>query len=284
MKKSLFFIIVLASSLVARAQDVSSLYIGLDAQNVAGVSVAKAANAYSAENNASAISFAETNYSFSAGYGMWAPSNSNSNIIGLGGFARIGSKLGVGLFGRKITDSQGVVVTNQNSVSSGTYYPSDMVLGLGASYAITENLSAGVSAKILSCSLAPDYKYSGFFADISATYVKDALRAGIALSNLFSALSARVGASYTIAGLTPSLELVVPTAGGFAAAGSVEYGIMDMAFVRAGYHYGSGAAVLPSYASAGVGFKFAGVSLDFAYLLASDTIGGSMLFNLGYAF
>ena len=64
----------------------------------------------------------------------------------------------------------------------------------------------------------------------------------------------------------------------------LEYGIADIAFVRAGYHYGDAAKALPSYASLGLGAQFAGVSLDLAFLTASESLGNTLLFGLGYSF
>lgn len=242
------------------------------------------ADAYAAENNASAISFAGSRFSFGAGYGMWSPDFADSRIFALGGYAKIGSKFGLGLFGRKLSDTRNLVVTNENSVVTGSFTPSDLLAGLGASYAITDFLSVGVCAKYLSSSLAPDYNYSGIFAVLSATYARNALRAGIAVSDLPSALMIKAGASYTIAGLTPAVEVDIPSGGGISASGSLEYGIVDIVFLRAGYHYGSQGAALPSYASLGLGVKFAGFALDAAYLLASDTLGGSLMAGLSYSF
>ena len=68
------------------------------------------------------------------------------------------------------------------------------------------------------------------------------------------------------------------------AAAGVQYSFRDMVFARAGYHYGADKAVLPSFASAGLGVKFFGVELNVAYLFASDALGGTMTFGLGYSF
>lgn len=61
-------------------------------------------------------------------------------------------------------------------------------------------------------------------------------------------------------------------------------GVSGIAFLRAGYHYGTQDKGLPSFASAGLGLKFAGVELNAAYLFASEALGGTMTFGLGYSF
>lgn len=63
-----------------------------------------------------------------------------------------------------------------------------------------------------------------------------------------------------------------------------QYSFKNMLFARAGYHFGTKEAVLPSFATVGLGVRFFGVSLDFAYLTGNDVIGNSMTFGLGYRF
>jgi hypothetical protein len=58
-----------------------------------------------------------------------------------------------------------------------------------------------------------------------------------------------------------------------------------MISVKAGYKYG-GKSIIPSYASVGAGFRFAGVTLDFAYLMggASSPMKNTLSIGLGYRF
>jgi len=57
-----------------------------------------------------------------------------------------------------------------------------------------------------------------------------------------------------------------------------------MVFVRAGYHLGTDKAPLPSFATVGAGFKYAGFSLNVAYLTANNIIGNTLTFGLGVTF
>ena len=95
----------------------------------------------------------------------------------------------------------------------------------------------------------------------------------------------RAGGSMSLAGITASAEVDYLLSGALMASLGAEYWFLnDHLGVRAGYHYGDAAKAIPSYASLGLGAKFAGISFDFAYLLGSSAIGGSLCFGLGYSF
>lgn len=64
----------------------------------------------------------------------------------------------------------------------------------------------------------------------------------------------------------------------------MEFGAFSIVYARAGYHFGSKTAVVPSYASVGIGLRYAGVRLDAAYLFASEALGGTMQYTIGYEF
>ena len=69
----------------------------------------------------------------------------------------------------------------------------------------------------------------------------------------------------------------------FAASAGLSYTWNSMLTVRCGYHYG-GKSVVPSYASAGLGVKFFGISLDAAYIFGSEILRNSLGLSLGYEF
>ena len=286
MRKIFFaFVALIACSLSLDAQDASSLYIPSDPARVgtAGIALGYDASAYAAEYNSSAIALSGQTFSFGASYGSWAPEASGSGVIGAGGFFRTG-KIGIGLFGRRVADSREALLTNENSVVTGSFKPSDLVAGLGVSYALSEKLSLGAAVKFLSSSMAPGVKESSVCFDVNASYRLDALSVGAGVCNLPLSTQVRAGAAYSVSGLSPAVEITYNTDGGFGASAALEYGIADIVFLRGGYHFASGEAVPPSFASLGAGLKFAGVALDAAYILASDTIGGGFTAGLSYSF
>lgn len=65
-----------------------------------------------------------------------------------------------------------------------------------------------------------------------------------------------------------------------------EYTAIDLISVRGGYHYGDKNKADASYATAGVGVKYTGVHLDFAWLFAeSDSpLNNTFQLSLGYSF
>ena len=63
----------------------------------------------------------------------------------------------------------------------------------------------------------------------------------------------------------------------------VEYGFAEVAYARAGYHYG-GETILPSFASAGLGLCLGHLELDAAYVFASDVLGNSFSLKIGVWF
>ena len=97
-------------------------------------------------------------------------------------------------------------------------------------------------------------------------------------------MAAVSGGVRPVAGLTVGAEVDYLFSGALMAGLGVEYTIVDIVSLRGGFHYGDAAKAIPMYASLGLGVKFAGVHLDFSYLLASQTLGNSLLFGLGYSF
>lgn len=97
-------------------------------------------------------------------------------------------------------------------------------------------------------------------------------------------MMAKVGGSYTNSGFTAAAEVDYLFSGALMAGLGLEYDIQNIVSLRAGYHYGDARKALPSFASLGLGARFAGVKLNLAYMLANRNIGGSFLLGLGYAF
>ena len=65
-----------------------------------------------------------------------------------------------------------------------------------------------------------------------------------------------------------------------------EYGYDSLVYVRAGYHYASVGNGIPSFASAGLGFRFFGVNIDAAYLFGwgNSPLKHTFTVGVGYSF
>lgn len=283
------------------AQTLPSLLVSSDAAGLgkANVTVADGAGAYSLENNAASMSFADFKAAGAVSYGMWQPSYANDKILGAGAACRVTDRFAMGLIFKNFNQPS-YEITNSDGQSSGTFTPGELSIGLGAAYSITDWLSVGVTGRMVNSKLADDAKANVFGADISLFYKKDAISAGISVNNIGSKVNyggedytqpmlARAGAAWRIgnpeaSSVTPSVEADLLFEGGFMAGLGIEYSYKSMLFVRGGFHYGDKEKAIPTYASLGLGVRLWGISLDVSYLTASDVLGNSVAFGLGYRF
>jgi len=280
-----------------KAQNIPALFVGSNPKtaSLAGTSLSLEADYYSPEENASAMSLSGKRLAVGASYGMWSPKLADNSVISGGAFYRVSDKFAFGLSGKYISGKP-MDITSSAGAVTGTFSPTDIMGSVALSYSFMEGLSAGVTGKFVSSAIAQDASGSSFMGDVSLTYASSfGLRAAVAVCNLGSPISygngsyspdsaVKAGASYSIAGVTASLQADYLFSGAVMAGLGLEYSFRDIAFVRCGYHYGDNAKAVPSYASVGLGASFAGVSLNAACLLASEALGGTMLFGLSYSF
>lgn len=297
MKKTILtFLMFVTAAAALQAQALSSLLLpyGAESAALAGSTLARPAASFAAMDNASAMSLSDSRFSVGAAYNLWGPESVGSNVADAGAAFRLGDKFALG-FGGRLYSSKELAVTNLNGATIDTFTPKDIIGNLALSYKVFDALSIGVATKYISSSIGPDLSGTAFGADVSVSYALGGLYASAALCNLGSGISygntsysmpmiAKAGAAYKWNALTVSGEADYLFDGTFAASAGAEYGIAGIAFLRAGYHYGTQDKGLPSFASAGLGLKFAGVELNAAYLFASEALGGTMTFGLGYSF
>ncbi len=233
-----------------------------------------------------------------AGIGFWAPKGANNMTINADASYRIKDMLLVNVEFQNFKDRMPSYGMTESGVPTNKFTPSETSVGLGVSYRIIKDLSVGLNAKYLSVSGAKGSgdaaKASAIALGINAAYKLKKLSLGLAVENIGSKykfddvayplpLFAKVTASYeALECLDVHAEIDYVSKGGLMAGFGVEYNLKDFLFVRGGYHYGDKA--IPSHAAVGLGFKFFGVSLNAAYLLASETLGNTMTFGLGYSF
>lgn len=296
MKRILTFFAAVAVSFSLSAQGVAFLNINPDpaAAALAGTGVARPADAYALENNLASAALGGPAMDVAAGYGRWQPKGAGANVISGAGYYRMADKLAVGLQFKRIGYPEYTVVSADGR-ARGAFAPAEIAVGAGIAYRLAEGFSAGLAFRFVRSSLADDAKASAFGADLALKYEKDSFQAGLAVCNVGSPVKygetkyplpgiVRTGAAYSVAGLTASFEADYLFAGALMAGLGLEYGIADIVFLRGGFHYGDAAKAIPTYASLGLGVKYAGVHLDFAFLTASKTLGNSLLLGLGYSF
>ena len=296
MKKILTVLVSLTFALAASAQALPSLLVGADpaAAATGGSALARAADAFAVDNNAASMALSSNSFSVGASFGMWAPNTADNTLAGLGFYYRLSDKMALGFSGRMLRDKPYDIASATGQVT-GSFAPSDLLAGLGFSFAVTDGLSLGVTGRFASSAIAPDMKGSAFGADITAMYAAESFSAAVGLCNLGTPISyggasysqpmlIRAGGAFSASGLTASAEADYLLSGALMAGLGLEYCVADLAFIRAGYHYGDAAKALASYASLGLGLQFSGISLDLAFLTASETLGNSLLFGIGYSF
>lgn len=293
MKKAVFTLLFSLCSLAAFAQTAAFLNINPDAA-VAGMAGAGIATASGMENNPAAMALSPAKLDVYADYVSWQPSVTGNTLLAAGGSYRLSDRIALAASFKNFTSPEYTAVSDAGRAGA-AFKPRDLALALGGAFRIMDGLAAGLDVKYISSSLAESAKAGTVAADLSVKYAKDALQAGFALTNLGGKLNyggsdyslpsaVKAGAAYTYSGVTAAFEADYIMSAGITAALGVEYAWKDMVFARAGYHYGSAPEVIPSCASLGLGAKLFGARLDIAYLLGSETLGGTLAFGLGYSF
>lgn len=296
MKKVIILLFACALSLgQAASQTLSFLQITQDPA-IAGLAGAGVAvrSISPLENNLADAALGQDKLRVAASYTLWQPKVDKYGLVGASASFRVIPKLAVAVSVKGFL-SPAYQVASANGQAGGSFKPMDLSFAAGAAYQISKNFSAGVDAKFLTSSLGEGLKGNTVAFDASLKFASKSLEAGLVLSNLGGKIkygeasyslpmAAKAGAAYTISGFTASLEADYVFSAGFMAGLGVQYAFKDMLFARAGYHYAASDKLLPSHAAVGLGVKFAGVSLDATFLLASSTLTGTLAFGLGYSF
>lgn len=300
MKKKICIILAacLLSCPLSEAQALSSLLVFSDPESaaVAGASVAREANAFAVDNNAAAMSLSEKTFAAGASYSLWAPGSADSQNIGFGAFVRVGNRIGIGLSGKYLMDRP-MDITSASGGITGHFTPAELAGNLAVSVQIIDGLSLAVTGKVMNSSISEGLSGTAFGADISVSWQRRSVSAGAALCNAGTRISYGGDSSYSLPmlvkagaawksgfGLTVNAEADYLFSGAFMAGAGLEYSICDIGFVRAGYHYGDRSEGLSSFASAGIGIRLAGFSLDATWLTGSETLKNTLMFGIGYWF
>ena len=256
--------------------------------------------AWSAFRNASVIPLSESRMDIGLNWQSWAPQGAKSNNINFGSAFRLGERFGIAV-GAAYQGGESYSRIDETGKASGTFSPGEMIVGGGLGFEIIDGLAVGINMRYASQKLAKDASYSAICGDAFVTYRLKSLNISAGVSSLGTSVKGADGTCYSLpASATLGLDWTAGFAeahavklaadadyffsGGLSAAFGAQYSFRDMIFARAGYHYGSDAAPLPSFATLGLGVKFAGVQLNAAYLLASEALAGTLTIGLGYSF
>lgn len=275
MKRFVILCLGLLFGATTRAQELSFPTIDPQALGMGGVTMTSVSGAHALYNNAAAAAFSlapikiSTSYYGQSDFDYYAVSGhlrlgrnsliqagwrqflrekgNHDSALDLGYTHRFGNRLAVGIVGRymhlKRYDTE---QSDALAVDLSLAWQKQM-LGWGR-FSI---LRSGVKIGNL-----------GGFLDNSDYKLPMDVKAGVALETFFSdahQLTVGVDAGYYF---TPSAIR------GFQAAAGIEYNLMQLIQLRAGYHLGERKAYYPSFASLGAGLRLLHIRVDFAYLLA----------------
>ena len=259
------------------------------------------ATAWASFRNPALLGMAPISFSAAASWASWMPSSDEGALSHLNAAAayRFG-KMGIAL-GASYMPGKEYEVFTLTGASEGKFTPKDLHLNAGFGIELTEGLSLGANVRYLKQSLTKDNDYTSIAGDIAALYQVGPICTSLGLSNLGTSVKAADGTKFSIPtsltlgstwhadlaedhSLKASIDADYYFSGDFTAAIGAQYGFMNIAFVRAGYHLATDHAVLPSFLTLGLGVSYAGVSLDAAYITGNDVLGNSFCLGLRYSF
>lgn len=302
--------IVLVVALVAlslaniNAQTVPFVFISPDTQTIGmgGASVALDANAFALYNNPASIAMSDKRAAFAASYGIWQPLSSNNSLIGVSGFAKIGDKFGIGISDRHFL-YQPYDIMDKTGATFRQFKPAEFAVDLGLSYKLIDMLSIGANLRYISSKLDENSNATALAADVAVTLKTGDISVALAAANLGSkirysqvdySLSSmiKLGAAYKFK-FAKNQRVSISAEGDYLlkeraimAGFGAEYSFRELVMVRLGYHYGDARKAIPSYASAGLGLSFKGISVSAAYLIpfGASPLKNTLSVSLGYSF
>ena len=180
------------------------------------------------------------------------------------------------------------------------YVPRDILLNAGVSYAFVDFMALGVNVKYAKETPWINSSIDGLAADVILAGKVNDIDFTAGVSSIGPKVKSQSSAEYDLPGaitvgagyryeasdehaLTIRAKLDSYFTSGLAAGAGVEYCWSGMVSARAGYHYG-GESIVPTFASAGLGICYSGITLDAAYLFASDVLGGTFAISAGVRF
>lgn len=290
-----------ACAVTANAQDYGEalpfLRISRDPAALTGGAAQTSPGAYAAFYNPSAGVFMERGGQAAFSYGNWVAGS--SDLLGFGGVMRLGERIALNA-GFSADLGEAYDVYNKLGKVTRSFTPKDMTAAFGIGYRLNRSFSVGANVKYASSSLADEVSYGSVAADIFVTGRFGGLSASAGVANIGGKVESSSGDSYSLpssvsAGLgyglflTDRLKADASLTADCYFSGAVAAGLgasvswSRFVTFRAGYNYG-GESVIPSYATAGLGFSFAAFALDATYyIVPSDSpLSGTFLLALRY--
>ncbi|GMU84989.1 MAG: hypothetical protein AMXMBFR48_02310 [Ignavibacteriales bacterium] len=204
-----------------------------------------------------------------------------------------------------LTAAAGVSISSVNNIEirqiagepEGTFNSHAMTVSMGVAFSPAQNWQSGVTIKYLYEDYLAD-QADGFAFDLGAVYTLSGLRLSAALSNLGSMnnlknnptklpATFRAGVNKSFAGVFPQFDIAASaelqqqlTSGTFGINAGAELIYDNLVSFRAG--------TLPlneaNYLTAGLGFHFSGIHVDYGFTPFAEDLGAGHLISLNYRF
>ena len=270
--------------------------------SLGGTGVISPASAFAIYNNNAATALSPFKGAFAASYTMWQPTTTDNQLMSLSGFIKMGKRSAISL-GSRLFLYPAYDLSNPQGSVTGAFNPRELSVDLGYAYNISGSFSAAATVHYISSKMGPQAAGSAFAADLGLMYQPGNLSLGLTATNLGSKIDygygpyslpaqIKLGAGYRFSLQEKHLLTATVQAGylivnsGITAGIGLEYSYNNLISLRVGGHYGDPEKGIPSHLSAGLGFKFKGLALNFAYLLAQkdSPLANSLSVGLGWAF
>ncbi|MGM9791522.1 MAG: hypothetical protein ACI3Y4_03870 [Candidatus Cryptobacteroides sp.] len=260
-------------------------------------SISGASAAWASFDNAALAVFGDKTLDAAFSYNSWAPSSGNMFAGGL--TYRLGSNFGITAGAYYGLGKEYDIYSNEG-VKKGTFTPTQMQFNLGAGLRILPWLSVGVNVHAAMETLAESANYKAFSGDLFLMGKMEQFSFTAGVVSLGTPVKSSTGATYNLpssvklgGGYEDSLGALACSvyadldyfflSSGIGASVGADLTWDELASLRAGYHFASRNAPVPSYFSAGLGGHLLGFSLDAAVLLGGQ-LTGTVLVTLGYSF
>jgi len=180
------------------------------------------------------------------------------------------------------------------------FTPSDMIVGAGMTFRMSEAFTIGANARYASSRILESYSYGAVSGDLFASARFSGFIATAGVSTLGTPVKSVGTGSYSLPssasfglGYEAALGEVLSAraqinadcffSGALFVGAGGEMIIKDLLSLWVGYNYG-GESVIPSYASAGIGVKVSGLKINAAFSMAGKDAGNSLTLGLGFGF
>ena len=313
MKRIIIFSLLALMATGLHAQSLLTVPNDARTMSMADATFATSDNAFGAIANPASFVLGKKNFSVGLNYTYFQPGKiyGQTHIPNLAAAYRINDRWSVSLNAGSFL-MKGYESWNKDTDLSIGACPHEIFVSAGVGFRIIDQFSVGANIRYFNSSLANETIIPGYrcgnavSADIALMYAVRGIGIAAGVSDIGSKvkygesavaphrmpMSTKLGISYDLfLGKHNELTFTVqsnwyPYVSSFAFSASVEYTLNDYLFVRGGYRYADGKQIMPSYGSAGIGGKVAGVSLAGAYLIApsNSPLHNTFSLNLSYEF